>query len=709
MNEELESFRSDLYLEIGLESHVSGLFTEESFFNVVADKLSSAGVVDNAQYSNYKNSKLGIRVDGYSWNELERTFNFIISDVGSSDFEIETLTNTEVQKLFKRLEKFIDYACKNKISDEDMDTAVAEVASLLDEVKDQILKYRLIVITDSVLSSRFKLPNRRDPDHVEKIYEIWDLERLMNLEYSSGSNESFTVSEEFFGEGLPIIKASQLTNGTTSYLGVMPASILSNIYDHFGQRLLESNVRTFLDFRSGVNKGLRRSLVTEPENFFAYNNGITVTADAADIVEIEGVYKLKSLQNMQIVNGGQTTASIYFSPREAGSIKTDSGEMAYRSIDLNKVSVQMKLTVLKSDDPEFSDSYKASISQYANSQNSVQQSDLVSNHPFHLAIERLSRVQLCPPNNSGLAQKWFYERTRGQYSTKLRALSAASRKKFELEFPKTQSFSKTDLAKYENTWRMNPHIVKKGAQANLKLLGTDLIKEYESRPIDFEAGYFQDLIAKMILFRTVDKAILKTDWYKSESGLKAEAVTFSISLVRFKLRLKKADLNLRAIYKEQRVSSTLLEVILAAAEKIRRSISDSNFRGGTGNPSEFCKTERGWKKIQTIDIDLSGLRSADVVSSDQVLSQTEEKKEINRASKSVSDYTLIFNKGSSYWSALSTFFLKQHYPLSSIQVSLMLAASKMANGGAMMSDKQVKAALKFATEAESEGFEYSSD
>ena len=709
MNKELESFRSDLFLEIGLESHVSGLFTEESFFNVVADKLSSAGVVDNAQYSSYKNSKLGIRVDGYSWNELERSFNFIISDVGSSDFEIETLTNTDIQKLFKRLEKFIEYASKNKIADEDLDTAVAEVASLLDEVKDQILKYRLIIITDSVLSSRFKLPNRRESDDVEKIYEIWDLERLMNLEYSTGSNESFTVGEEFFGDGLPIIKASELSNGTTSYLGVMPASILSAIYDQFGQRLLESNVRTFLDFRSGVNKGLRRSLVIEPENFFAYNNGITVTADESDITELGGTYKLKTLRNMQIVNGGQTTASIYFSPKEAGSIKTETGEISYRSIDLDKVSVQMKLTVLKSDDPEFSDSYKASISQFANSQNSVQQSDLVSNHPFHLAIERLSRVQLCPPNHSGLAQKWFYERTRGQYSTKLRALSASSRKKFELEFPKTQSFSKTDLAKYENTWRMNPHIVKKGAQANLKLLGTDLIKEYESRPIDFEAAYFQDLISKMILFRTVDKSILKADWYRAESGLKAEAVTFSIALVRFKLRLKGSDINLRSVYKEQRVSFTALEVILAAAQQIRFSISDSNFRGGTGNPSEFCKTDRGWKKIQTIDIDLSGLRTADIVSSEQVLSQTEEKKEINKASKSVSDYTLIFNRGPSYWAALSTFFLKKRYPLSSIQVSLVLSASKMANGGKIMSDKQVKAALKFANEAELEGFEYTSN
>ena len=143
-----------------------------------------------------------------------------------------------------------------------------------------------------------------------------------------------------------------LPSGAKAYLGVMPAQILSRIYDEFGQRLLEGNVRTFLDFRGGVNSGLRKTLVTEPDNFFAYNNGITLTAESAVVQHDGDVTRIKSLKNLQIVNGGQTTAAIYFAPREKGGVKTANGEIPYRSIDLSKVSVQMKLTIFEESEQE---------------------------------------------------------------------------------------------------------------------------------------------------------------------------------------------------------------------------------------------------------------------------------------------------------------------------------------------------------------------
>ena len=132
----------------------------------------------------------------------------------------------------------------------------------------------------------------------------------------------------------------------------------------------------------------------------------------------------------------------------------------------------MKLTVIN--DREKSDVMKAQIATFANSQNSIQQSDLVSNHPFHLNIETRSRKQLMPAGENGLQTKWFYERARGQYSTQLRALTGTQRSRFEGQYPKNQVFNKTDMAKFENTWRMKPHIVKKGAQANLKALGAEI-------------------------------------------------------------------------------------------------------------------------------------------------------------------------------------------------------------------------------------------
>ena len=170
---------------------------------------------------------------------------------------------------------------------------------------------------------------------------------------------------------------------------------------------------------------MRKSLVTEPEHFFAYNNGLTVTATGIETEIESGQLVLTALENMQIVNGGQTTAAIYFSPREKGGIKGADKTYSYSSIDLDKVYVQMKLTVIE--DKQEAESIKANIATFANSQNSIQQSDLVSNHPFHLNIETRSRKQLMPAGEAGLSTKWFYERARGQYTTKLRALKGTAR------------------------------------------------------------------------------------------------------------------------------------------------------------------------------------------------------------------------------------------------------------------------------------------
>jgi hypothetical protein len=190
---------------------------------------------------------------------------------------------------------------------------------------------------------------------------------------------------------------------------------------------------------------------------------------------------------------------------------------------------------------ETADILKSNIAIYANSQNSIQQSDLVSNHPFHLNIETRSRNQIMPAGDTGLTTKWFYERVRGQYSTQIRPMSTARRNRFEAEYPKKQVFNKTDMAKYENTWRMQPHIVKKGAQANLKALGPVIIKEFNDNEEAFGASFYKDIVSKMILFRDTDLSIGTSSWYKEQRGLKVESVVYTLALLRHKLLENKQD------------------------------------------------------------------------------------------------------------------------------------------------------------------------
>ena len=406
---------------------------------------------------------------------------------------------------------------------------------------------------------------------------------------------------------------------------------------------------------------------------------------------------------MQIVNGGQTTAAIYFSPREKGGIKGADRTYNYSDIDLSKVYVQMKLTVIE--DKEAANVMKANIATFANSQNSIQKSDLVSNHPFHLNIETRSRKQLMPAGENGLSTKWFYERTRGQYSTQLRALSAVQRRKFEAEYPKKQVFTKTDMAKYENTWRMKPYLVKRGAQANLKSFGGDIVKEFERDEGSFGPAFFNDLVSKMLLFNMVDAAILQTDWYKEERGLKAEMVTFSIALLRHTLLAKTKDINLSSIYQSQRVSDSLLCTIVSLAHKIRVHIKDTKFTDGETNSSEFCKLEKGWNKIQIIEVDLSGLGNSDILSADEALEAKKETREINKVSKTITGLEYVLAISAQEWNLIAEYNAKT-YPTTHKNVGIPRMCAELQRSGKMPSDKQLNNAKEIRVETYRDGFDY---
>ena len=702
--DELLEYKNEIYNAISIDSGTRRVVPEESFFEYVGDLLSNAGILDNVEYTPYKNTKKGIRIDGYSWNSLERTICGIVVNITHEPDVVETLTNTQIGDLGKKVTRFFQSVGSETFIDSLEVTDPGRIAaSEIELYLQDALKFRVVIFTDQVLSARVKKLSIDDILGKNTSIEIWDLERLKGLENSGAEYEEFTVDVLKLGGGIRALPANVSEHGFSTYLGVMPAQLLSAIYDEYGQRLLESNVRTFLDFRADTNRGMRKSLVTEPENFFAYNNGITVTATAVETEQKGGQLLITSLDNMQIVNGGQTTAAIYFSPREKGGIKGADRTYNYSDIDLSKVYVQMKLTVIE--DKEAANVMKANIATFANSQNSIQKSDLVSNHPFHLNIETRSRKQLMPAGENGLSTKWFYERTRGQYSTQLRALSAVQRRKFEAEYPKKQVFTKTDMAKYENTWRMKPYLVKRGAQANLKSFGGDIVKEFERDESAFGPAFFNDLVSKMLLFNMVDAAILQTDWYKEERGLKAEMVTFSIALLRHTLLAKTKDINLSSIYQSQRVSDSLLCTIVSLANKIRDCITDFEFTGGVTNPSEFCKSEKGWNKIQTIEVDLSGLGNSDILSADEAREAKKETREINKASKTITGLEYVLATPAQEWNLIADYNAKT-YPSTHKNVGIPRMCAELHRSGKMPSDKQLNQAKEIRLAAYQDGFDY---
>jgi hypothetical protein len=407
----------------------------------------------------------------------------------------------------------------------------------------------------------------------------------------------------------------------------MPGELISELYDRFGERLLEQNVRTFLQFRGNVNKGIRSTIQNEPEMFFAYNNGLTATAENVVLDKAQG--KLKSVTNLQIVNGGQTTASIFTASRKSKA-------------DLSRIYVQMKLTVIP---PERVDAVVPKISEYANTQNKVSAADFFSNHPFHLRIEEMSRRLWAPsPDGTFVETHWFYERARGQYANAQANLPPAQQKKFLAQFPKHQMFTKTDLTKFEYSMGMKPHVVSLGAQKSFAVFAEDIGRRWEKQDKDFHDLYFKEVVAKAIIFRFLDRTVMKQAWY---GGYKANIVTYSIAKLAHMVANAGANLNLEAIWKKQALSPALEAQLLEIAEYVNLKIQDTP--EGSTNVTEWCKKEGCWARVQGLDIPLRNDLASELLSNAEVEYLEQSAKQERKIDNGIEDQRYVLGKGADYW------------------------------------------------------------
>ncbi len=671
LKSDLVACKKDLLddLELASLAEEYSAFTEENFVNKVTELLSDAGRYDDIEIKHYRHDRRGIKLDGYNWNPLERILSIFVIKFSNSE-ELVTINQSQIEKLGKQASKFIENIHSESFLDSLAATDTArEIIEAISSYLEETLKFRVVVITDHLMSDRVKLNKLKidDIDDKESFFEIWDLERICSLRSSDSEDESFTIDFKEICGGIKALPADLDEKNVKSFLCVMPAETLRVLYDQYGQRLLESNVRTFLQFRGKVNSGMRKTLFTNPENFFAYNNGLTVTATGFKTEKKSGTHLITSLDNMQIVNGGQTTSAIYFTPLE----KTTQKGIDFSLVDLSKVFVQMKLTVI--DDLEKAEKIKEKVAIFANTQNKIQAADLVSNHPLHRKLEKLSRDTFVPPGERGVQSKWFYERARGQYDTKLRALKlAGARNRFLLENPKNQKFSKTDMAKYENTWRMRPFEVKKGAQKNLGLLGKNLVKEWDTNPNNFEIAFYRDLIAKAILFRSSDRAIqYESGWYKLSSGYKAETVTYTLALLRNTLNEKGLEIDLKRIYDTQKISDSLKKQIINLAKQVRDLLLNEEFRQGTANISEFAKKPNAWNEFKKINFSLDDLSDDDTISQEEAKSRLKDDKLTNEISGDMSNIEFVESIDHETWKEVYD-FLRNDYKKDSWEMRTLL-------------------------------------
>ncbi|MBL7003545.1 MAG: AIPR family protein [Gammaproteobacteria bacterium] len=681
-NEYYANYMQDIYARAGSMDD----FTEEQFTEEMCDFLVDQAVVESYDSSFFKKTHLGIRIDAWYYQAERHELDLFICDYEITP-DLRVLTQSDVDNHLKRAERFLAKSLSTEYYHEiEESLPIYSVARTIYKSRELITKVKIILLSNASLSSRFKGLESRSLLNLNMEYDIWDMSRRNRIDSSGKAKEDIVIDfTEFVEGGIHFLPAYGNSSSYKSFLMVFPGKMLADIYDKYGERLLEQNVRTFLQFRGGVNKGIRNTLSNEPEMFFAYNNGLTLTAEETNV---EGTF-LKSVTNMQIVNGGQTTASIFMA------------KMLNRtSIDLENVHVQVKMTVIE---PEKVDDVVPVISKCANTQNKVSAADFFSNHPYHKRIEDFSRAVLAPSGHGSLTETyWFYERARGQYGNRQAKMPLTQKKKFLLQNPRHQMFTKTDLAKYENSFAQMPHFVSKGAQWNFakyaeEISGKEGVKKglWEENELQFNKLYYKQLIAKAIVFRQLDKNIMKQPWY---AGYKANIVTYTIAKFAHMVAHKGKFIDFLSIWRKQQMSDAMEAQLLDIADRVNDIITDTD-----ENVTQYCKKNDCWESVKAYALLLDEEVIAELIRMDKKFEQKVDAKKEQKSLNAINAQIEVYNRGLKYWTAMLD-WASNSIEFSNKEMSILSTTLRL--NTSPPSEKQSVVLLQIEQKAIEEGFSF---
>jgi flagellar biosynthesis regulator FlaF len=585
MEQTVEEFFHDFRQETLAGAEANSTYQLEAFMEAVSDELIETGFVEGFEHCHYRAPR-GMRVDGFWFND-EAALDIFVADFDCRR-ELETLTRTDVDAAFKRAVNFFEASLQSQL-EPDVTTPEYGLVRQIADRRAMLRHVNFYLTSERVLSDRFQGLLDNEIGGIRATYHIWDMARFQRQRSSRGHKEPLNIDfVELFGNGIACLPANLGSDSYRSYLIVMPALILAALYDKYSARLLEQNVRTFLQARAQVNKGIRATILNEPQMFFAYNNGITATAQEVETRTTDAGLQIVRMTDLQIVNGGQTTASLFHTQRRDKA-------------DLSDIFVQMKLSVI---DSEQSEMVVPRISEYANTQNRVNAADFFSNHPFHVRMAEFSRRIWAPAQQGAQREsKWFYERARGQYIDAQSKLTAGEQKRFRAEYLKPQMLTKTDLAKFENVFDDHPRWVNLGGQKNFARYALRIGKEWEKSSDGFNELYFKRVIARGILFRATERLVSAQTWYNG--GYRANIVAYTLAMLGEIARRRKATVDYQRIWNIQAVDEMLSQALAIIAAAVNESIIRPP--QGISNISEWCKREGCWTRLVEQAEDISKL------------------------------------------------------------------------------------------------------
>ena len=684
---QLEEFRSDFLAETAAWAAAGNTFRHFSFVELAVDYLSEAGEVADFESCYYRGSgrrNRTLAIDGYAFDLADGSLRVFLADPSFSE-ETESLTRTEAAALFERLRWLVEEILDGGLIDDlEMSAPAYDFAASLMEKRDDVSRVRAYLLSDKLLSTRARDWKEGEAAGRPVEFHIWDIERFHRIQTSRTRRDDLVVDfSGLDGGGLRALNAGRVNDEYEAYLCVVPGQALADIYAEHGSRLLEGNVRSFLTTRGRINKGIRNTIQHEPSMFFAFNNGIAATASAIDLRETGDGHRIVSATDLQIVNGGQTTASL-----TAAQIDVKAA--------LGDVFVPMKLSVVT---PERSETLIPRISRYANSQNRVSEADFFSNHPFHLRIEEISR-RLWVPARTGSQHEthWFYERVRGQYMNATFGSGAAQKRRFQQLNPRDQVLTKTDLAKAENSWRRLPHMVSLGAQKNFLHFAGYVSGRWDDDDSVFNEAYFRAVVAHIILFRATERLVSAQPWYAG--GYRANVVTYAMAALSSAIQKDSRGLALDvgALWSTQTLSPALERQVVEFAGAVHDVIVAPP--AGTKNVTEWAKREACWKEVQKLDLRLATYAIDDLADARHAEQAQKAAKSQQKQDSGIDAQKRVVELGQDYWANTRQWALSKGY-LTPTESSVILNASNFANG--IPTDFQCKKLLQLKERLEVEG------
>jgi hypothetical protein len=681
-------YRNDFLEQVRVRASAQANFSRAAFVEYCAELLSDAEELTDFESCYFRGTgarNRNLEVDGFASDEVDGSLRLLITSFEGGP-EPNTLTQTQAKSVFARLTAFCEESLAGKLQHDIEESAPGHSLALsLYEQRTSITRLRMYLLTDGVLSTRVRDWPEQALHNIPTEFHIWDINRFQQVQESATGRDELEV--DFTGivpGGLPCLPASVETDDYRAYLCVIPGKLLATIYDEYGSRLLEGNVRSFLGTRGRINKAIRKTVTTEPKMFFAYNNGIATTSSAAEVINTESGLRLTKVTDLQIVNGGQTTATL------ANAVSSEKEQ-------LEQTFVQMKLSVIP---PATAGKIIPLIARYANSQNRVSDADFFSNHEFHRRMEQVSLLLRAPAvGGAQYGTHWVYERARGQYLNEANRLTGTKRELFLLQNPRNQVITKTDLAKYENAWRWLPHSVSQGAQKNFIAFSTYISAEWEENQEEFNEEYYRRAIVKAIIFRRTEKLVSDQPWY--EGGYRANIVAYTVAklshLIQFDGVGKLVDF--RSIWNRQALSPAMEQQIIVVAKRIFDIIVSPE--GGFQNVTEWCKKELCWQRARDTKIPLIHELAMELVERDVERQTKHDAVVTQKVISGIELQSQVVTLGAAYWANAQRWGRRKSL-LGPTEDSLLAVAASMPRK--IPTERQSARLMEIKSKLEDEGF-----